>query len=77
MTVKLTGLKAIRERKKLKQDELAQAAGVTVQYISFIECGRSTPSLPVTQAIATALGCTVDELLSPEAADEQPQGQAS
>lgn len=86
----LPGLKRIRKEKRLLQEEIAHLAGVTTQYISFIECGRSTPSLEVTRALATALGVTVDELLredqpgdsaaqpaagAPDRPDRQPNGQ--
>ena len=46
------------------QKDLASAAGVTPQHISFIEQERGVPSLELLPKIAEELGVSVDYLLS-------------
>lgn len=58
-----TGLRRAREAAGLTQTDLGVAVGVTPQMINRIEAGTKLPSLPLTAAIAEALGTTVDELL--------------
>ncbi|MBZ0297583.1 MAG: helix-turn-helix transcriptional regulator [Anaerolineae bacterium] len=41
------------------QTEIAQAAGISVSYLSDIEVGRTEPSLKVLDAIFTACGVTL------------------
>lgn len=58
-----TLIRAHRERAGLTQRQLAEAAGVTVSYISDVENGRKHPSKPETiRAIAETLGVDPDEL---------------
>ena len=53
-----------REAKGMTQEQVAQKAGVTKQYITMLEAGkRKSPSLPVLQRLAKALGVPVTELL--------------
>ena len=53
-----------REAKGLTQEEVAQKAGVTKQYVTMLEAGtRTSPSLPVLRRIAKALGVTMADLL--------------
>jgi len=52
-----------RDRAGLSQRQLAEAAGVTVSYVSDIENNRKQPSRPETiRALASALGVRADEL---------------
>ena len=51
-----TWLKEARKEKKLTQLELAQAVGVTEQYIYYIESGDRTPSVEIAKNIANVLG---------------------
>lgn len=53
--VKLTRLRAVRERKALTQDELATLAGVSRQTVVKIEGGLE-PRLPTVRKLAKALG---------------------
>lgn len=53
----------LRRNKKLSQTELAKLCGVTQQHIHWIETGQKSPSLKVAAKIASALGCTIDELI--------------
>lgn len=53
--MKLT-IKDFRMRKKLKQSDLAKAAGITVTSYQRIEYGTQRPSLDTALKIADALG---------------------
>ncbi|WP_146192845.1 helix-turn-helix domain-containing protein, partial [Sulfoacidibacillus thermotolerans] len=53
--------------KGMKISQLAQAAGVSIPYLSSVELGRvKNPSYAVTEKIAGALGIPVEELLLPD-----------
>ena len=57
-------IKAARERSSLTQNELATRAGVSRIYIAKLEGGdRQSPSLPVLDRIAKALGVPLVDLL--------------
>lgn len=49
-------LKELRNQQRLKQEQVAAAAGIERAYYSMIECGKRKPSVSVAQAIAAALG---------------------
>jgi len=54
----------LREARGLTQAELATEARVTRPYITMLESGvRKTPSLPMLQRLAKALGVPVTALL--------------
>ena len=53
-------VKALRLLADLSQDELAQRAGLQRTHIGRIEGGKYAVTLEVVQAIAEALGMTVD-----------------
>lgn len=53
-----------RNEKHLSQEELAEAAGVTQEYIARIETGVKAPSLDMIIQISNILGTTVNDLLS-------------
>ena len=53
-----------REILEITQQELAQALGMTPQYISAIEQGKYSPSLTALTKLAEELGVSVDYLLS-------------
>jgi transcriptional regulator with XRE-family HTH domain len=63
--IRLTRLRAIRERKALTQDELAQLAGVSRQTVIKIEGGLE-PRPPTIRKLATALGVEPQALMEPE-----------
>ena len=53
----------IREKRKAKgmtQEKLAEHAGVTTQFIGFIEIGIKKPSFTTLFRIAESLGTTID-----------------
>lgn len=57
-------LKEMRKKRGISQAELARRTGIPQGVISYIECGRTKhPRVDTMQALATALQCTVDELL--------------
>lgn len=53
-----------RRAKGLKQDELAEALGVSAQAVSKWENDLSCPDIMLLPTLAEKLGCTVDELLT-------------
>jgi transcriptional regulator with XRE-family HTH domain len=57
-------LRQLRERAGLTQVALSIKAGINTMACSRIERGVVQPSLPTLQALAEALGVTVDELLA-------------
>lgn len=56
-------VKAWREYRRLTQDELAAAAGVSKPYLSQIENRKRDGSVEVLQGLATALGVPLDFLV--------------
>ena len=52
-----------REERRLTQEALAEAAGVSVPYVSHIERGIKKPSLGTLLRLSAALDVTVDALL--------------
>lgn len=65
INAKLIGkrIKEVRTAKKMPQMLLAEKCDISVSYLSYIECGRKTPSLEVIIRIARELDTTVDSLL--------------
>jgi Predicted transcriptional regulators len=64
----LFALKPLRISRGLTQVKLGEMVGITQQSIQAIETGKSKPSFDTLIELATALDCTVDELLTePEA----------
>jgi putative transcriptional regulator len=51
-----------RKRKRISQDELAKAVGVTRQTITSIECEKYVASLPLAYKIAKYFNTTIEEL---------------
>ena len=57
-----TNLPALRKARKLSQQELADAVGVTRQTITSIEVGKYTASLPLAWKIARYFGLTIEDV---------------
>lgn len=55
-------IKEKRENKNLTQEEVAQAIGITRNYLSDIENGRYTPSFKTSIKLATYLGIDLNLL---------------
>ena len=66
-------IRSIRRKKKMTQEQLADAVGVGVTHISHIETGNSIPSLQVFVDILNVLNCSADELLCIELDKASPQ----
>jgi len=68
-----------RKEKGLKQDDLAEALGVSGQAVSKWENDISCPDIMLLPALADKLGVTVDELLRGEKSDSKavfvPEGE--
>ncbi len=56
-------IKKIRAQRGLSQEELADKAGVSRQYLSRLEIGRHDPSLSTLVKLAKALKVMVGKLL--------------
>lgn len=56
-------IRAIREEKKISQEELAFKSGVSVYYISRIERGKANVGLETLYKIVKALGLEIPEWL--------------
>ena len=56
-------LKKLRLRKKLSQAALAKRAGLSREYVNKIEAGRYDPPLSTLNALASALGVKVTDLV--------------
>ena len=65
-------IRAVRLKKKITQEKLAEAAGVGVTHISHIETGNSIPSVQTLIDIIHALDCSADELLCMEVRQARP-----
>ena len=57
-----TNLPALRKARKIRQEELARAVGVTRQTITSIEVGKYTASLPLAHKIAVYFGLSIEEV---------------
>ncbi len=66
-------LKIARIERDMKQEDLANAVGVTRQTIGLIEAGNYNPTLNLCIAICKALGRTLNDLFWEEN-DEQQNG---
>jgi transcriptional regulator with XRE-family HTH domain len=64
--VKLSRLKAIRERQALNQRELASKAGLTPATLSRIESGAQEPYMSTVRKLAEALGVKPTDLMEPQ-----------
>ena len=57
-----TRIQALRKSRKLSQEALAQAVGVTRQTITSLEVGKYTASLTLAYKIAKYFGLTIEEV---------------
>jgi transcriptional regulator with XRE-family HTH domain len=64
-------IRQLRAERGLTLDELASAVGRAPSQLSMIENGRREPKLTLLQAIARALGTTLDAILTSEPLDER------
>ena len=66
-------IKELRKAKGWTQEELARRSGVSRVSINRYENGERIPDLITARMIATALGCTIDEMC-PSGANGSDQG---
>lgn len=57
-----TRIPELRKQRKLSQEELAQAVGVTRQTITSLEVGKYTASLMLAYKIAKYFGLSIEEV---------------
>ena len=57
-----TNIPAQRKARRVSQEELARAVGVTRQTITSIEVGKYTASLPLAHKIAVYFGLSIEEV---------------
>ena len=57
-------IKVWREYRGLTQQQLSEAAGISVPYLSQLESGKRKGSTKVLAAIASVLGVSLDDLIS-------------
>lgn len=64
-TIRIFGqrVRTLREGKGWSQVDLAYEAGIDPRSVSRIETGRQDVRLSVIVALATALGCKIDDLI--------------
>lgn len=55
-------IRELRISAQFTQAQLAERAGISNEFLSKIECGRTAPSVVTIQRMAEALGVSVDEL---------------
>ena len=58
------GVAALRTRRDLTQEKLAEKVGVSARYIQNVEAGENFPSLPTLVRLHTALRCDWNELFA-------------
>ena len=57
-------IRAYRQAKKLRQEDLAEKTGLSANYVGMVERGEKIPSLETFICIANALGVSADMLLA-------------
>lgn len=57
-------LRRLRKRRDLTQEQLAEAIGVSVEFLSNIERGINAPSFETLEKLATTLEVSVAELFT-------------
>ena len=64
-------IRAIRKAKGLTQEQLSDAAGISLTFIGVTERGKNIPSLKTCNRLAEALGVTLSELFNFSGDDEK------
>ena len=59
-------MKQIREEKNVTQNEISEATGVSVPFLSRVENGEKIPTLALAYSIAKCLGVTLHDLVGEE-----------
>jgi transcriptional regulator with XRE-family HTH domain len=58
-----TRIKALRDRRGMTQEQLAERAGVSRTYLARLETARQDPTLSMLEKLAKALGVKVGRLV--------------
>ena len=67
-------IKEIRKKRRLTQERLAEKVGVSLEHISEIERGLSTPSMPLFIRLLEVLDASADYLLRDMVSCANPYG---
>lgn len=67
-------LRRLREEKGISQEHLAQASGITYQYLSGVENGRENFSIGVLDSICRSLQCDLSKLIPLAYAEQSGSG---
>ena len=67
-------LRVLRATLRWSQADLAERLGVSRQTVNAIETGKYDPSLPLAFSIARVFGMTIEEIFTPERAQESALG---
>ena len=59
-------VRSVRKAQKLRQDELAGAAGVGMRFVVDLEAGKSTAQIGKALQVLQALGCALEITRPPE-----------
>lgn len=57
-------LRLLRVQKQMTQDQLADSANLSVDFLSLIERGKNSPSFESLEKLARALGVSVKDLFN-------------
>lgn len=57
-------IKALRESKQMKQEELAEMLGISQSMVCQLERGTKAMTMPLGQEIAQIFNCTLDDLVN-------------
>ncbi|MBQ8176601.1 MAG: helix-turn-helix transcriptional regulator [Oscillospiraceae bacterium] len=68
-----TRIQELRKARRISQEELALAVGVTRQTITSLECEKYTASLVLAYKIAKFFGLTIEEVFDFTEVDENEQ----
>ncbi len=52
----------MRKARKYTQEELAERAGISLSYMSMIECGKRVPRIVTLAILASVLGVSLSEI---------------
>ena len=68
-----TRIQELRKERRISQEELANAVGVTRQTITSLECEKYTASLVLAYKIAKYFGMTIEEIFDFSEVNENDQ----
>ena len=56
-------IRTFRKIREMTQEELAERAGISIQFLSVLERGKGVPSVPTLLSLCSALNVTPNDLL--------------